>query len=163
MTSGQTSSSLLQTIGIPINGESCITLESLLVRAPGTRRFFRVPPKWAPDQGPATRGLSVCGTVFVDPLVGGVKSLFYDRFALSYSRRTVQLSRRFGAVPDLQVVRERGPSLQWLTTTSQRLSGSTNDKGPALRVRRQGIGGGGGNRTDRSANAKTGVGAIYVL
>lgn len=76
MTSGQSASTLLQTRGIPVAGGSCVALESLLVRAPGTRRFFRVELKWVPDQGPATRGISACGTVFVDPVVGGVTSLF---------------------------------------------------------------------------------------
>jgi len=72
----QTGSSLLQTIGVQLNGRTCVTYESLLVRAPNTRRFFRVPLKWTPGQGPATNGLGVCGTVFVDPVVAGVKRLF---------------------------------------------------------------------------------------
>jgi Protein of unknown function (DUF4232) len=72
----QTGSSLLQTVGIQHNGATCFTYRSLLVRAPDTKRFFRIPLKWPVGEGPATNGLSVCGTVFVDPVVAGVKKLF---------------------------------------------------------------------------------------
>jgi Protein of unknown function (DUF4232) len=64
----QKGSSLLQTVGVQRNGDTCVEYRSVLVRAPNTRRFFRVPLKWKPGQGPATHGLAVCGTVFVGPV-----------------------------------------------------------------------------------------------
>jgi Protein of unknown function (DUF4232) len=73
---GHRGSTLLQTIGVKLNGATCFTYQSILVRSPHTRRYFRVPLKWKLGQGPETNGLGVCGTVFVDPVTPGVETLF---------------------------------------------------------------------------------------
>jgi hypothetical protein len=64
----QRGSSLLQTVGVQLNGAICVTYQAILVQTPNTIAYFRVRLKWPLGEGPLTDGLSVCGTVFVDPV-----------------------------------------------------------------------------------------------
>ena len=65
---GQEAPSLLETVGVQLTAEPCVTYASVLVRAPKTSRFVRVPLRWTPGKGPMTDGFVACGTVFVDPV-----------------------------------------------------------------------------------------------